>query len=60
MLFPNFLFDEGLNDELVEPQFDAILSATFQEHNLQPTSKTMSITSIAIRSTHGLAERVGD
>jgi hypothetical protein len=29
MLFPNFLFDERLNDELVEPQFNTILSAGF-------------------------------
>jgi len=46
MLFPNFLFNEGLNDKLVELQLNTILSATFQENNLRPTSKTMSITSI--------------
>lgn len=28
MLFPNLLRNEGLNDELVEPKFNAILSAT--------------------------------
>jgi hypothetical protein len=44
MFLPNFLFDEGLNDELVEPQLSTILSATIQENKRRPKLKIIRLT----------------
>jgi hypothetical protein len=58
MLFPNFIFDEGLYDELIEPQFHPILSATFQENNRRPTFRIILVHWNPVK--YGLAKTVGN
>ncbi len=36
VFFPSLLFDEILNDEFVQPQFNTILRLTYQENNRSP------------------------